>query len=106
MISENALQQLISQGESLQTEFKSSRVHPDALAATFVSFLNTNGGILLLWVEDDKTISGIENVDTACQRVEQILANNITPQATYCVCISLTGELSAILNRKEAMKCR
>ncbi len=82
MISENALQQLISQGESLQTEFKSARVHPDALAATLVSFLNTNGGILLLGVEDDKTISGIENVDTACQRVEQILANNITPQAT------------------------
>jgi ATP-dependent DNA helicase RecG len=76
------LQQIISNGETLHTEFKSARVHPDALAAALVSFLNTAGGVLLLGVEDDKTVTGIGDVDTTCQRVEQILANNITPRAT------------------------
>jgi ATP-dependent DNA helicase RecG len=76
------LQQLIDNGETLQTEFKSAKVHPEALAAALVSFLNTAGGTLLLGVEDDKSVTGIEEVDTACQRVEQILANNITPRAT------------------------
>ncbi len=76
------LQQLISNGETLHTEFKSARVHSDGLAAAIVSFLNTAGGVLLLGVEDDQTVTGIDNIDTASQRVEQILANNITPRAT------------------------
>jgi ATP-dependent DNA helicase RecG len=76
------LQQIITKAETLHTEFKSARVHPDALAAALVSFLNSAGGVLLLGVEDDRTITGIDDIDAACQRVEQILANNITPQAT------------------------
>ena len=54
------LQQIITKGETLQTEFKSAKVHPDALAAALVSFLNTAGGVLLLGVEDDRTITGID----------------------------------------------
>jgi ATP-dependent DNA helicase RecG len=76
------IEELIKKGETLYTEFKSAKVHPDALASTIVSFLNTNGGVLLLGVEDDKTITGIDNIDASIQRVEQILSNNITPQAT------------------------
>ncbi|MCP4400218.1 MAG: ATP-binding protein, partial [bacterium] len=67
------IHQIIATGETLRSEFKSARVHPDALAAALVSFLNTEGGALLVGVEDDGTISGIENVDTATQRVDQIL---------------------------------
>jgi ATP-dependent DNA helicase RecG len=81
-MNQEELQQIITHGETRHTEFKSARVHPDALAATIVSFLNTAGGVLLLGVEDDKTISGVNEVDVACQRVEQILNNNITPRAT------------------------
>ncbi len=87
------LEQIIIKGETLQTEFKSAKVHPDALAAAIVSFLNTAGGLLLLGVEDDRTITGIDNEDTACQRVEQILANNITPRATaYIESVKYAGK--------------
>ncbi len=79
------IKELIKQGETLQTEFKSAKVHPDALAATFVSFLNSVGGVLLLGVEDDGSITGITDVDKTCQRVEQILAKNIIPPATCSI---------------------
>jgi ATP-dependent DNA helicase RecG len=76
---------LISQGETLHTEFKSARVHQDSLVSTFVSFLNTQGGVLLLGVEDDGTVSGVVDIDQTRQWVDQILSNNITPRATAYV---------------------
>lgn len=76
------IQRLIEQGETLRSEFKSARAHPDALAAALVSFLNTEGGVLLIGVEDDGTISGVEHPDAASQRIDQILTNNVTPRAT------------------------
>ncbi len=87
------IHQIIATGETLRSEFKSARVHPDALAAALVSFLNTEGGVLLVGVEDDGTISGIEHVDTATQRVDQILTNNVTPRTTvYIEPLSVEGQ--------------
>lgn len=48
----------------------------------FVSFLNSEGGVLWLGIEDDGTVTGVEDADTARQRIDQILTNNITPRAT------------------------
>jgi predicted HTH transcriptional regulator len=42
------MRQIIAGGETLHAEFKSATVYPDALAAALVSFLNTEGGVLLL----------------------------------------------------------
>jgi len=88
------LPEFIAQGESLHSEFKSVRAHPDALGAAFVSFLNSEGGVVLLGVEDDGTISGVgDDVDTARQRIDRILSNNITPKATaYIETISVAGQ--------------
>ncbi len=58
------IQQYIAAGETIRSEFKSARVHTDALAAALVSFLNTEGGVILVGVEDDGTISGVDNPDT------------------------------------------
>lgn len=86
------IQQLISEGETIRSEFKSARAHPDALAAAVVSFLNTEGGVLLLGVEDDRTVTGVMDADAASQRVDQILANNITPRATaYIETVTYAG---------------
>ncbi|MCK5716200.1 MAG: putative DNA binding domain-containing protein [Thiomargarita sp.] len=84
-MTEKELLERINKGETLQTEFKSAKVHPDALAAAFVSFLNSAGGVLLLGVEDDKSITGVGDIDKATLRVEHILAHNIIPPATACI---------------------
>lgn len=62
---------LISKGESGSLEFKSSMVWDNrekrpnremkiTVAKELAAFMNTDGGILLIGVEDDKTITGIE----------------------------------------------
>ncbi|MFO7716197.1 helix-turn-helix domain-containing protein [Desulfosarcina sp.] len=53
--------ELIGQGESLRLEFKSDRKGiPDReLVAAIVALANTEGGELLLGVEDDGTVTGL-----------------------------------------------
>ena len=54
------LLELIQQGEGAKLEFKRDDVRPEALAKEIVAFSNMNGGQILLGVEDDKKISGIQ----------------------------------------------
>ncbi|MXZ19672.1 MAG: hypothetical protein F4Y84_03510 [Caldilineaceae bacterium SB0665_bin_25] len=77
--------QVVQDGETMYAEFKSAAARPESLATTFISFLNTEGGVLWLGIEDDGTVSGVADVDAARQRVDQILANNITPRAAAFV---------------------
>ena len=53
------LLELIANGESSGIEFKRDDVRPEQLAKEVVAMANLNGGMLLLGVEDDGTISGI-----------------------------------------------
>ena len=55
------IQQLIEQGEGISVEFKKAENKlPETLFETICAFLNRNGGIVLLGVNDDKTIEGIK----------------------------------------------
>jgi len=74
--------QVVQDGETMYAEFKSAAARPESLATAFISFLNAEGGVLWLDIEDDGTVSGVTDVDAARQRVDQILANNVTPRAT------------------------
>ena len=60
MINLDSLQQLVDLGESLEREFKSDRVRlsDKDIVEEIVAMANTNGGILLIGVEDDGRISG------------------------------------------------
>jgi len=48
---------LIAQGENQSLEFKSAQVHADSLAKELVALSNTEGGMILLGVEDDGEVS-------------------------------------------------
>jgi predicted HTH transcriptional regulator len=50
-------------GEGLKLDFKQSVTNAAKIAKTMVSFANTRGGVLLIGVRDNKTISGIESED-------------------------------------------
>lgn len=70
---------LIHQGENSSVEFKSANAHPDSLAREIVAFANTQGGTLLIGVEDDGRISGLtESVDHEA-RIANIARNNVNP---------------------------
>jgi len=66
------LQNIISQGENEQVEFK--RLWKDEHLKTLCAFANTNGGNMLVGIEDDKTITGVKNTENLLE----ILPNKIT----------------------------
>ena len=73
MTTRTELLELIRNGESSGVEFKRDGIENHALAKELVAFSNLSGGVVLLGVEDDGTISGIirsnleEWVMTACR---------------------------------------
>ncbi|RDC63104.1 RNA-binding domain-containing protein [Adhaeribacter pallidiroseus] len=54
------LWRLIAIGENEQLDFKKTITHPDKIARTLVSFANTRGGIILVGVQDNGTIRGVD----------------------------------------------
>jgi ATP-dependent DNA helicase RecG len=54
------LEKLIAQGENRAVEFKSAQVRQESIAKEIVAFANSQGGVLLLGVEDNGEITGVE----------------------------------------------
>ena len=52
---------LISQGENSSVEFKLQESNPDSIAKEIVAFANTQGGTVLLGVDDAGKLVGIDN---------------------------------------------
>lgn len=54
---------LIKNGEGSRVEFKRDDLHPRDLAKELVAFANLQGGAVLLGVEDDGSVSGVQRSD-------------------------------------------
>ncbi|MEE4358758.1 MAG: RNA-binding domain-containing protein [Desulfococcaceae bacterium] len=72
------IQEILSQGENRRVEFKSGSVRADSLAVEMSAFANTAGGIILVGVEDNGDITGIERTDFE-EWVSNIARQNIVP---------------------------
>jgi len=59
-MTKSELLELIANGESSGVEFKRDDVRPEQLAKEIVALANFQGGVILLGVEDDGSISGIQ----------------------------------------------
>jgi len=70
--------EIISQGENASIEFKSGKVRPESVAKEMIAFSNSFGGTLLIGVEDDGIISGI-NMEKIDQWLGNIARNNVIP---------------------------
>ncbi|NTU50426.1 MAG: ATPase [Desulfobulbaceae bacterium] len=78
---ENDIIELIQQGESLTLEFKSDfKGLPDReLVEAVVSLANTDGGEVLLGVEDDGRITGLHARHLAVSGIPSLVANKTNP---------------------------
>jgi len=78
---EHEIKKLIQQGEGLSLEFKSDlKCLPDRdLVATVVSLANTEGGDLLLGVEDDGTPTGLHGSHQNLSTLPALIANRTNP---------------------------
>ncbi len=78
---EHEIRKLIQQGESLVLEFKGDlKGLPDRdLVAAVVSLANTEGGDLLLGVEDDGTVTGLHVNHLHVSGIPSLIANKTNP---------------------------
>lgn len=85
--SDQEIEDLLQAGESLTLEFKSDRKRlPDSeLVATIVSLANTDGGDLLLGVEDDGTPSGLHEEHQSVTGLPALVANRTNPSISVRV---------------------
>lgn len=54
------LRMLVAKGEGETLEFKRKAAHPEKIVREMIAFANTQGGILLVGVNDDGTIPGLK----------------------------------------------
>lgn len=66
--------------EGMTTEFK--REYTDEIKKTVVAFANTRGGVLLIGVEDDGMVVGVQDVDETMLKVTNALRDSIKPDIT------------------------
>ena len=86
MKSEKFIKEIIKAGESEQLEFKVS-VRNDIAARVVCSFLNGEGGQILIGVNDNGEILGIKNAETISAQLQQYLIKEIVPEAPVTVSV-------------------
>ncbi len=67
------LRKLVAKGEGSHLEFKRKAAYPEKIVREMIAFANTNGGVLLLGVGDDKTLPGLKFPDDESHVVQQAL---------------------------------
>lgn len=73
------LLEIITNGESSGVEFKRDDIRPEQLAKEIVAFANVQGGRILLGVEDDGTITGLQRQETQ-EWVLNVFRDKVHPQ--------------------------
>ena len=86
-MNEHDIEELIRQGEGLRLEFKGdSKSLPDReLVAVVVSLANTEGGDLLLGVEDDGSVTGLHANHLNVSGMSSLIANKTNPSISVGV---------------------
>ena len=79
MLKDDVLQ-LIANGENSGVEFKRDDLRPEQLAREIVALANFQGGYLLLGVEDDGQISGIQRPDLETWVMDTVFGRYVHPQ--------------------------
>jgi predicted HTH transcriptional regulator len=74
---------LAKQGEGLHLEFKKKAAYPEKIVKEVVALANTEGGKLLLGVDDDGTVSGQRFIEEEIFVLERAINELIYPKISY-----------------------
>ena len=81
--------------ENLNLEYK--REYTDQIRKAVIAFANTDGGAVLVGVDDDGTVRGVDDVDGTRVRVGNLIRDSIRPDVRAFV--SVTEEERAFHGR-------
>ena len=73
------LSEIIANGENSGIEFKRDNIRPEHLAKEIVAIVNLHGGKILIGVEDDRTISGIQRPNLETWVMDTVLRHYVHP---------------------------
>ncbi|MDI9312091.1 MAG: putative DNA binding domain-containing protein [Limnohabitans sp.] len=74
------IENLLQQQEGTRIEFK-RKADKGTIAKIITSFINTQGGDILIGVEGDKKIVGVEDAEKLCAAIQKMLVEDIKPIA-------------------------
>lgn len=80
-----ALKNLVKRGEGSNLEFKLKTNHPEKIIRGVVAFANTNGGIMLIGVADDKSIPGLKYADEDEYLLVRAISKFCFPHISYTI---------------------
>jgi predicted HTH transcriptional regulator len=79
------IHKLAQQGEGLKIEFKKKAAFPDKIVKEIIAMANTEGGYLLIGVDDDGTVSGQRFIEEEVFVMEKAIREHIKPELVYDV---------------------
>ncbi|MCU0450782.1 MAG: ATP-binding protein [Bernardetiaceae bacterium] len=77
------LHKLVAQGEGQHLEFKRKAAHPDKIMREIAAFANSQGGQLLIGVDDDQSLPGLKHPDEDEFVIKQAMAKHLRPTVRY-----------------------
>ena len=92
------LKYLVQQGESVKLEFKKKANHPDKIVKEIVAFANTQGGHLLIGVDDSGELSGVKFAEEELFVLEKAIRKYCKPRIQYNYEIIKLNEKKSILS--------
>lgn len=96
------LRSLVRQGEHVQLEFKRKAAYPEKILKEVVAFANTDGGQLLIGVDDNGTIPGLKFAEEEMYVLDRAISRYCRPDISYSTeVIPLNEKRSVILYRIE-----
>jgi len=95
----NKINALIDQGENQFIEFKAQEVHPDSVAKEMAAFANTQGGTILIGVNDNSEIHGVDDSKNWEEWISNISRQNIIPAIqTDCRTAKINGKKIVVID--------
>jgi len=83
MLSRKRIEEMIGNGEGLTVEFKQRFSSFEKIAKEMIAFANTRGGCILIGVDDDKSIYGVESEKSDIELVKESAEKYCVPPVDY-----------------------
>jgi predicted HTH transcriptional regulator len=77
------IHKLAQQGEGLKIEFKKKAAFPEKIVREIIALANTEGGHLLIGVDDDGTVSGQKFIEEEVFVMQKAIGQHILPKLEY-----------------------